>query len=73
MSNQCNGVTRIQDIQNPKAIEFHEQNYDKFIRSFRNKLADAMSTTSTDKSEQLMAEAEALRYKYNKKLREYCA
>ena len=73
MSKESNGVNKIEDIQNPKAIEFHEQNYNKFIRSFRNKLADAMSTTSTDKSEQLMAEAEALRYKYNKKLREYCA
>lgn len=73
MDNNSNVVTRIQDIQNPKAIEFHEQNYDKFIKAFRNKLADSMSTTSTDKRDQLMAEAEALRYKYNKKLREYCA
>ena len=73
MSKESNGVNKIQDIQNPYAIEFHEQNYSKFIKAFRNKLADAMSTTSTDKSAELMAQAEALRNKYNKQLREHCA
>jgi hypothetical protein len=73
MNTESNVVTKIEDIQNPKAIEFHKEHYAKFIKAFRNKLADAMSTTSSDKSAELMAQAEALRYKYNKQLREHCA
>jgi hypothetical protein len=72
-SKECNGVTRVQDIQNPRAIEFHEQHLAKFKSAYCNKLADAMKTTSDDKAAELKADAEALRVKYNKRLREYCA
>jgi hypothetical protein len=72
-SKECNKATRIEDIQNPKAIEFHKQNLAKFKSAYWNKLADAMKTTSDDKSSDLKADAEALRVKYNKRLREYCA
>jgi hypothetical protein len=72
-SKDCNGVTRVEDIQNPKAIEFHEQHLAKFKSAYWNKLADAMKTSSDDKAAELKAEAEALRIKYNKRLREYCA
>ena len=63
----------VEEINNPKAIAFHKENLLAFKKAYWAKLSKAFDTVDKEKEAELKQDAENIRIKYNKRLREYCA